>query len=282
MGQMEDAHSHQSQSIVHDGQVVFHGELAVETTQIVFSIYLIVIQLLSVECEAGYQLADQLFPKRRVTDGIQIIQIGSLGLAGTEMVQIDLIVQLGFIEDVFIEMHAREIVAHKLQIGRENALILNLTAFAPDADAQVAGLVLYQAAAAKAVIFQAAESYARRKVIQPRGCLSPGILAAIRRLNPAAAGVLRHMSDGLLDRIHVNIPNPADPRQIGVDRTGGIPFFDQKIGIILYVRLAVIKVPAMVHRENIPQKKPEEHCTFLWLSYVIEKPLADLTQFFIT
>ena len=54
------------------------------------------------------------------------------------------------------------------------------------------------------------------------------------------------MSDGLLDRIHSNIPDPADRRQIGVDRTGGIPFFDQKIGIILYVRLAVIKVPAFI------------------------------------
>ena len=162
------------------------------------------------------------------------------------MVQVDLIVQLGFIEDVFIRVLAHEIVAHKIQIERENALILNLTAFAPDADAQMAGLVLYQATVTKAVIFQAAEPYARRKVVQPRGCLSLGILAAIRRLSPAAAGVLRHMSDGLLDRIHSNIPDPADRCQIGVDRTGGIPFLDQKIGIILYVRLAVIKVPAMV------------------------------------
>jgi len=39
-------------------------------------------------------------------------------------------------------------------------------------------------------VLSAAESYARRKVVQPRGCLSLGILAAIRRLNPAAAGVL--------------------------------------------------------------------------------------------
>jgi len=30
MGQMEDAHSHQSQSVVRGGQVVFQGELAVE------------------------------------------------------------------------------------------------------------------------------------------------------------------------------------------------------------------------------------------------------------
>ena len=99
---------------------------------------------------------------------------------------------------------------------------------------------------AYAPIFQAAESYARRKVVQPRGCLSLGILAAIRRLSPAAAGVLCRVSDRLLDRIHSNIPNPADRRQIGVDRTGGRTFLDQKIGIILYVRLAVIKVPAFI------------------------------------
>ena len=246
MGQMEYTHGHQSQSVVRGGKIVLLGKLAVESAQIVYPIYLIVIQLPAVGCEAHFQLADQLCLKRRVADGVQVIQIGPLGLAGAQMVQIDLIVQLGFIEDVFTRVLAREIVAHKIQIGRENALILNLTAFAPDADAQMAGLVLYQAAAAKAVIFQAAEPYARRKVVQPRGCLSLGILAAIRRLNPAAAGVLSHMSNGLLDRIHSNIPDPADRRQIGVDRTGGIPFFDQKIGIILYVRLAVIKVPAMV------------------------------------
>ena len=246
MGQMENAHSHEGQSVVRGGQVVFQRKLAIATAQIVYPIYLIVIQLPAVGCEAHFQLADQLCLERRVTDGVQIIQIGPLGLAGAQMVQVDLIVQLGFIEDVFIRVLAHEIVAHKIQIGRENALILNLTAFAPDADAQMAGLVLYQATAAKAVIFQAAEPYERRKVVQPRGCLSLGILAAIRRLSPAAAGVLRHMSDGLLDRIHSNIPNPADRRQIGVDRAGGIPFLDQKIGIILYVRLAVIKVPAFI------------------------------------
>lgn len=246
MGQMEYTHGHESQSVVRDGQVVFQGELAVEPAQIVYPIYLIVMQLPAVVLEAHFQLADQLFPKRRVTDGVQIIQIGPLGLAGAQMVQVDLIVQLGFIEDVFIRVLAREIVAHKLQIGRENALILNLTAFAPDADAQMAGLVLYQTAAAKAVIFQAAEPYARRKVVQPRGCLSLDILAAIRRLSPAAAGVLCRVSDRLLDRIHSNTPDPADRRQMGVDRTGGITFLDQKIGIILYVRLAVIKVPAFI------------------------------------
>lgn len=246
MGQMEYTHGHESQSVVRDGQVVFQGELAVEPAQIIYPIYLIVMQLPAVVLEAHFQFADQLFPKRRVTDGVQIIQIGPLGLAGAQMVQADLIVQLGFIEDVFIRVLAREIVAHKLQIGRENALILNLTAFTPDADAQMAGFVLYQTAAAKTVIFQAAESYARRKVVQPRGCLSLGILTAIRRLSPAAAGVLCRVSDRLLDRIHSNIPNPADRRQIGVDRTGGIIFLDQKIGIILYVRLAVIKVPAFI------------------------------------
>lgn len=243
---MEDAHSHQSQSVVRGGKIVLLGKLAVESAQIVYPIYLIVIQLPAVGCEAHFQLADQLCLKRRVADGVQVIQIGPLGLAGAQMVQVDLIVQLGFIEDVFIRVLAREIVAYKLQIGRENALILNLTAFTPDADAQMAGFVLYQTAAAKAVIFQAAGSYARRKVVQPRGCLSLGILAAIRRLSPVAAGVLCRVSDRLLDRIHSNIPNPADRRQIGVDRAGGIPFLDQKIGIILYVRLAVIKVPAFI------------------------------------
>ena len=160
MGQMEYTHGHESQSVVRDGQVVFQGELAVEPAQIIYPIYLIVMQLPAVVLEAHFQLADQLCLKRRVADGVQVIQIGPLGLAGAQMVQIDLIVQLGFIEDVFTRVLAREIVAHKIQIGRENALILNLTAFAPDADAQMAGLVLYQAAAAKAVIFQAAEPYA--------------------------------------------------------------------------------------------------------------------------
>lgn len=243
---MENAHSHEGQSVVRGGKIVLLSKLAVESAQIVYPIYLIVIQLPAVVLEAHFQLADQLFLERRVTDGVQIIQVGPLGLAGAEMVQVDLIVQLGFIEDVFIRVLACEIVAHKIQIGRENALILNLTAFAPDADAQMAGLVIYQAAAAKAVIFQAAESYARRKVVQPRGCLSLGILTAIRRLGPAAAGVLCRVSDRLLDRIHSNIPDPADRRQIGVDPTGGITFLDQKIGIILYVRLAVIKVPAFI------------------------------------
>lgn len=37
MGQMEDAHSHQSQSVVRGGQVVFQGELAVEPAQIVYT-----------------------------------------------------------------------------------------------------------------------------------------------------------------------------------------------------------------------------------------------------
>lgn len=37
MGQMEDAHSHQSQSVVRGGQVVFQGELAVEPAQIPLS-----------------------------------------------------------------------------------------------------------------------------------------------------------------------------------------------------------------------------------------------------
>lgn len=128
MGQMENAHSHEGQSVVRGGQVVFQRKLAVATAQIVYPIYLIVIQLPAVGCEAHFQLADQLCLKRRVADGVQVIQIGPLGLAGAQMVQVDLIVQLGFIEDVFIEAHAREIVAHKLQIGRENALVLNLTA----------------------------------------------------------------------------------------------------------------------------------------------------------
>ena len=76
VGQMEDAHSHQSQSVVRGGQVVFQRKLAVTAAQIVYPIYLIVMQLPAVVLEAHFQLADQLFPKRRVTDGVQIIQIG--------------------------------------------------------------------------------------------------------------------------------------------------------------------------------------------------------------
>ena len=37
MGQMEDAHSHQSQSVVRDGKIVLLGKLAVEPAQIPLS-----------------------------------------------------------------------------------------------------------------------------------------------------------------------------------------------------------------------------------------------------
>ncbi len=37
MGQMENAHSHEGQSVVRGGQVVFQGELAVEPAQIVYT-----------------------------------------------------------------------------------------------------------------------------------------------------------------------------------------------------------------------------------------------------
>ena len=75
MGQMEYTHGHQSQSVVRGGQVVFQRKLAIATAQIVYPIYLIVMQLPAVGCEAHFQLADQLFLKRRVADGVQIIQI---------------------------------------------------------------------------------------------------------------------------------------------------------------------------------------------------------------
>ena len=76
MGQMEDAHGHQSQSVVCGGKIVLLGKLAVEPAQIVYPIYLIVIQLSAVGLEAHFQFADQLFLERRGTDGVQIIQIG--------------------------------------------------------------------------------------------------------------------------------------------------------------------------------------------------------------
>lgn len=246
MGQMENAHSHQSQSVVRGGKIVLLGKLAVESAQIVYPIYLIVIQLPAVGCEAHFQLADQLCLKRRVADGVQVIQIGPLGLAGAQMVQIDLVFHFFPRKEILIGILFLKIGTDKSNVRWEDPLILNLPTFSFDPNAQVTGFVFYQITATELLVLSAAEPYARRKVVQPRGCLSLGILAAIRRLNPAAAGVLSHMSDGLLDRIHSNIPDPADRRQIGVDRTGGIPFFDQKIGIILYVRLAVIKVPAMV------------------------------------
>ena len=71
MGQMEDAHGHQSQSVVCGGKIVLLGKLAVEPAQIVYPIYLIVMQLPAVGCEAHFQLADQLFLERRVADGVQ-------------------------------------------------------------------------------------------------------------------------------------------------------------------------------------------------------------------
>ena len=76
MGQMENAHSHEGQSVVRGGKIVLLSKLAVATAQIVYPIYLIVIQLPAVGCEAHFQLADQLCLERRVTDGVQIIQIG--------------------------------------------------------------------------------------------------------------------------------------------------------------------------------------------------------------
>lgn len=246
MGQMENAHSHEGQSVVRGGKIVLLGKLAVESAQIVYPIYLIVIQLTAVGCEAHFQLADQLCLKRRVADGVQVIQIGPLGLAGAQMVQIDLVFHFFLRKEILIGILFLKIGTDESNVRWEDPLILNLPPFSFDPNAQVTGFVFHQITATELLVLSAAESYARRKVVQPRGCLSLGILAAIRRLNPAAAGVLSHMSDGLLDRIHSNIPDPADRRQIGVDRTGGIPFFDQKIGIILYVRLAVIKVPAMV------------------------------------
>ena len=246
MGQMENAHSHQSQSVVRGGKIVLLGKLAVESAQIVYPIYLIVIQLPAVGCEAHFQLADQLFLERRVADGIQIIQVGPLGLTGAEVVQINLVFHFFLCKEILIGILFLKIGTDKSNVRWEDPLILNLPTFSFDPNAQVTGFVFHQITATELLVLSAAESYARRKVVQPRGCLSLGILAAIRRLSPAAAGVLRHMSDGLLDRIHSNIPDPADRRQIGVDRTGGIPFLDQKIGIILYVRLAVIKVPAFI------------------------------------
>ena len=243
---MENAHSHEGQSVVRGGKIVLLSKLAVATAQIVYPIYLIVIQLPAVGCEAHFQLADQLCLERRVTDGVQIIQVGPLGLTGAEVVQINLVFHFFLCKEILIGILFLKIGTDKSNVRWEDPLILNLPTFSFDPNAQVTGFVFYQITATELLVLSAAESYARRKVVQPRGCLSLGILTAIRRLSPAAAGVLRHMSDGLLDRIHSNIPDPADRRQIGVDRTGGIPFFDQKIGIILYVRLAVIKVSAMV------------------------------------
>lgn len=54
MGQMENAHSHEGQSVVRGGQVVFQRKLAIATAQIVYPIYLIVIQLPAVGCEAHF------------------------------------------------------------------------------------------------------------------------------------------------------------------------------------------------------------------------------------
>lgn len=246
MGQMENAHSHEGQSVVRDGQVVFQRKLAIATVQIVYPIYLIVIQLPAVVLEAHFQLADQLFPKRRVTDGVQIIQIGPLGLTGAQIVQIDLVFYFFPRKEILIGILFLKIGTDESNVRWEDPLILNLPPFSFDPNAQVTGFVFHQITATELLVLSAAKTQPGGKVVQPRGCLSLGILAAIRRLGPAAAGVLCRMSDRLLDRIHSNIPNPADRRQIGVDRTGGIPFFDQKIGIILYVRLAVIKVPAFI------------------------------------
>lgn len=126
MGQMEYTHGHQSRSVVCDGKVVFQGELAVEPAQIVYPIYLIVMQLPAVVLEAHFQLADQLFPKRRVTDGVQIIQIGPLGLAGAQMVQIDLVFHFFLCKEILIGILFLKIGTDESNVRWEDPLILNL------------------------------------------------------------------------------------------------------------------------------------------------------------
>ena len=194
---MENAHSHQSQSVVRGGQIVFQRKLAIATAQIVYPIYLIVIQLPAVGCEAHFQLADQLFLERRVTDGVQIIQVGPLGLAGAEMVQINLVFHFFLCKKILIGILFLKIGTDESNVRWEDPLILNLPPFSFDPNAQVTGFVFHQITATEFLVLSAAESYARRKVVQPRGCLSLGILAAIRRLSPAAAGVLCRVSDRL-------------------------------------------------------------------------------------
>lgn len=126
MGQMEYTHGHQSQSVVRDGQVVFQGELAVEPAQIVYPIYLIVMQLPAVVLEAHFQLADQLFLERRGADGVQVIQIGPLGLAGAQMVQIDLVFHFFPRKEILIGILFLKIGTDESNVRWEDPLILNL------------------------------------------------------------------------------------------------------------------------------------------------------------
>lgn len=126
MGQMEYTHGHQSQSVVRDGKIVLLGKLAVEPAQIVYPIYLIVMQLPAVGCEAHFQLADQLFLERRVTDGVQIIQVGPLGLAGAEIVQIDLVFHFFPRKEILIGILFLKIGTDESNVRWEDPLILNL------------------------------------------------------------------------------------------------------------------------------------------------------------
>ena len=133
---MENAHSHEGQSVVRGGQVVFQRKLAIATAQIVYPIYLIVIQLPAVGCEAHFQLADQLFLERRVTDGVQIIQVGPLGLAGAEMVQINLVFHFFLCKKILIGILFLKIGTDESNVRWEDPLILNLPPFSFDPNAQ--------------------------------------------------------------------------------------------------------------------------------------------------
>lgn len=69
--QMEDAHSHEGQSVVCGGKIVFLGKLAVATAEVVSAFQLLRIPiLLFVKLPAGFQFFDQIFPERRILNTI--------------------------------------------------------------------------------------------------------------------------------------------------------------------------------------------------------------------
>ena len=145
MGQMENAHSHEGQSIVCGGQVVFLGELAIESAQIISALNLLGVPIfLFVEFPASFQLFDQIIPKYRVLNAIQVIPIRPLRLKCAQMVQVYLVFHLFTGKEILIVILSLKVGTDKSNIRWEDPLILNLSPFTANPSAQVTRFVFYQ------------------------------------------------------------------------------------------------------------------------------------------
>ena len=142
------------------------------------------------------------------------------------MVQVNLVFHLFTGKEILIVILSLKVGTDKSNVRWEDSLILNLPTLSLDPDTQVSGFVFYRITAAELLLLPAAESHFGSKVVQPRRSLSLCVLSLVHGFSTPAAGIAGHMPFGLLDCAHINTPNPADRCQIGMDRTGGITFFD--------------------------------------------------------